>query len=132
MHSRVATLDDAAAIVGIYNQGIEDRVGTFETEPRTAALVQTWFDGQHPIVVVEHQDKVIAYASSSAYRPRLVCRDCGAFGLRSAGLARERRWSAGALAIDSGMRASRLLEARVSHLCRKCRQPGLASGCRLP
>lgn len=70
MHSRVATPDDAAAIVGIYNQGIEDRVGTFETEPRTAALVQTWFDGQHPIVVVEHDEEVIAYASSSPYRSR--------------------------------------------------------------
>lgn len=70
MHSRVATPDDAAAIVGISNQGIEDRVGTFETEPRTAAQVQTWFDAQHPIVVVEHQGEVIAYASSSAYRPR--------------------------------------------------------------
>lgn len=70
MHSRVATPDDAAAIVIIYNQGIEDRLGTFETEPRTTTLVQTWFDGQHPIVVVEHQGKVIAYASSSAYRPR--------------------------------------------------------------
>ena len=70
MHSRVATPDDAAAIVGIYNQGIEDRVGTFETEPRTTALVQTWFDGQHPIVAVEHQGEVLAYASSSPYRLR--------------------------------------------------------------
>lgn len=70
MRSRVATSDDAAAIAGIYNQGIEDRVATFETELRTAAMVQTWFDGQHPIVVVEYQDEVIAYASSSSYRPR--------------------------------------------------------------
>jgi phosphinothricin acetyltransferase len=70
MRSRVATVDDAAAIVEISNQGIEDRVGTFETEPRTAALVQIWFDDQHPIVVVEHQGEVIAYASSSTYRPR--------------------------------------------------------------
>ncbi|HEY1348188.1 MAG TPA: arsinothricin resistance N-acetyltransferase ArsN1 family A [Ktedonobacteraceae bacterium] len=70
MYGRVATAEDAAAIVGISNQGIEDRVGTFETQPRTAAQVQTWFDGQHPIVVVEHQGEAIAYASSSAYRPR--------------------------------------------------------------
>lgn len=70
MHTRVATPDDAAAIAAIYNQGIEDRVATFETEPRTAAMVQTWFDGQHPVVVVEHGGEVIAYASSSTYRPR--------------------------------------------------------------
>lgn len=70
MHSRVATPDDAIAIADIYNQGIEDRVATFETEPRTAAMVQTWFDGQHSIVVVEYPDEVIAYASSSSCRPR--------------------------------------------------------------
>jgi L-amino acid N-acyltransferase YncA len=45
-------------------------VATFETEPRTAAMVQTWFDGQHPIVVVEHSEEVIAYASSSSSRSR--------------------------------------------------------------
>lgn len=70
MHSRVAILDDAAAIAEIYNQGIEDRVATFETEPRPIEVVHTWFDGQHPLVVVEHQGEVLAYASSSTYRPR--------------------------------------------------------------
>lgn len=70
MHSRVATPEDAAAIATIYNEGIEDRVATFETEARTAAMVQTWFDGLHPIVVVEQNEEVIAYASSSSYRPR--------------------------------------------------------------
>ena len=33
--TRVATEEDAAAIAGIYNEGIADRVATFETEPRT-------------------------------------------------------------------------------------------------
>jgi L-amino acid N-acyltransferase YncA len=70
MYTRVATLEDAAAIAAIYNQGMEDRVATFETEPRMASMVQTWFDGQHPVVVVEHSEQVIAYASSSSYRPR--------------------------------------------------------------
>jgi L-amino acid N-acyltransferase YncA len=70
MDTRVANKADAAAIAEIYNQGIEDRVATFETEPRTAAMVQTWFDSRHPMVVVEHGEEVIAYASSSSYRPR--------------------------------------------------------------
>jgi L-amino acid N-acyltransferase YncA len=34
---RLAQLGDAAAIARIYNAGIEDRVATFETEPRTVA-----------------------------------------------------------------------------------------------
>ncbi len=70
MHTRIATPDDDVCIAAIYNQGIADRGATFETEPRTAAMVQTWFDGHHPIVVVEHGKEVIAYASSSTYRPR--------------------------------------------------------------
>jgi phosphinothricin acetyltransferase len=67
---RRATVADAAAIATIYNQGIEDRVGTFETELRTEAMITSWFDGIHPIVVVEHDHNIIAYASTSSYRAR--------------------------------------------------------------
>jgi L-amino acid N-acyltransferase YncA len=70
MRVRVAHEADAAAIAAIYNQGIEDRVGTFETELRTETMVRSWFDGMHPIVVVEQAGEVLAYASTSAYRPR--------------------------------------------------------------
>jgi L-amino acid N-acyltransferase YncA len=31
--TRMATLADAAAIAAIYNEGIADRIATFETEP---------------------------------------------------------------------------------------------------
>lgn len=70
MRVRVATPADAAQIAVIYNQGIEDRVGTFETELRPAGMVTSWFDGKHPIVVVEENEEIVAYASTSAYRPR--------------------------------------------------------------
>ena len=70
MQTRHATVDDAAAIAVIYNQGIEDRVGTFETDLRTEAMVRSWFDGLHPIVVAELNHDIIAYASTSTYRPR--------------------------------------------------------------
>jgi phosphinothricin acetyltransferase len=70
MRARVALQADAAAIAAIYNQGIEDRIGTFETKLRTAAMVSSWFDGIHPIVVVEQEGEVIAYASTSSYRQR--------------------------------------------------------------
>ncbi|HET8844467.1 MAG TPA: arsinothricin resistance N-acetyltransferase ArsN1 family A [Ktedonobacteraceae bacterium] len=70
MRSRVATVEDAVAITSISNQGIEDRVGTFETQPRTAAVVQAWFTHPYPIVVAEQDGEVIAYASCSSYRPR--------------------------------------------------------------
>src|SRR5262249_47468013 len=67
---RAAALDDAAAIAEIYNQGIEDRVGTLETRLRTAEDICGWFDGVHPIVVAEKDGQVVAWASTSVYRPR--------------------------------------------------------------
>ena len=68
--ARAATVADAPSIATIYNQGIADRIGTFETEPRSTQQVEAWFDGQHPIVVVEEKGEVVAFASTSFYRSR--------------------------------------------------------------
>ena len=38
--TRPATLADAGPITEIYNQGIADRIATFETELRTAAQIE--------------------------------------------------------------------------------------------
>jgi L-amino acid N-acyltransferase YncA len=69
--ARAARIGDAAAIAAIYNEGIADRIATFETEPRTPGQVARWFDGRHPIVVVQSDDHaVLAFASTSTYRER--------------------------------------------------------------
>jgi len=70
MRARSATPDDAAAIARVYNEGIADRVATFETRLRSPEDVRAWFDGVHPIVVVAESDSVIAFAAASAYRSR--------------------------------------------------------------
>ncbi len=70
LQARPATLADAEAIARIYNAGIEDRVATFETRPRTAGDIRAWFDGRHPVVVVAKAGAVLAFAATSAYRPR--------------------------------------------------------------
>lgn len=70
MHARLATPEDAEAIALIYNEGVADRTATFETRPRTAEEVGTWFDGKHPVVVVEEEGAVAAFASTSGYRSR--------------------------------------------------------------
>ena len=70
MTARPATTADAAAIARIYDEGIEDRVATFETRPRTPAEVAAWLDGVHPIVVVERDSEVVAFASTSSYSGR--------------------------------------------------------------
>ncbi len=70
--SRLARAGDAAVIAAIYNQGIEDRTATFETDFRSAGDVSLWFDASHPIVVVEDDPggPVVGFASTSTYRPR--------------------------------------------------------------
>jgi L-amino acid N-acyltransferase YncA len=70
MQVRSATSKDAAAIANIYNQGIEDRVATFETRPRSADDVHAWLDGVHAVLVVENDHEIIAFASSFAYSAR--------------------------------------------------------------
>jgi phosphinothricin acetyltransferase len=61
MQARNATPADAAAIARIYNQGIADRLATFETSPRQAADIVGWFDAVHPVVVVEAEGEVVAW-----------------------------------------------------------------------
>jgi L-amino acid N-acyltransferase YncA len=70
MLARDATIEDSAVIARIYNEGIADRLATFETRLRSADDVRGWFDGVHPIVVVEDGDKVLAFAATSPYRAR--------------------------------------------------------------
>lgn len=70
MQARAATPADAEAIARIYNQGIEDRIATFETRPRTKEDISSWFDSVHPIVVVEDAGEIVAFAATSTYRPR--------------------------------------------------------------
>jgi L-amino acid N-acyltransferase YncA len=70
---RQAVATDAAAIARIYNQGIEDRVATFETEPRSAedmASVIAERGDSYPTIVVERDGEVVAWAGCSPYSPR--------------------------------------------------------------
>ena len=69
--ARTATAADAEAIAAIYNEGIADGIATFETRPRTVDDVLPWFGARFPIVAVEDETRaVIAFASTSEYRPR--------------------------------------------------------------
>jgi L-amino acid N-acyltransferase YncA len=73
LSTRLAIVSDAPAIARIYNEGISERIATFETEPRTVeqleALLREKGD-QYPTVVVERDGAVIAWASVSSYRSR--------------------------------------------------------------
>ena len=104
MKPRPARAADCPAIARIYNQGIEDRGATFETRPRTADDIARWFDGLHPIIVVE-ENEAIAFASTSLYRPR----ECYA-GIAECSVYVDRGWrgrGAGTMALDALHQAAR-------------------------
>ena len=67
---RSARIADCEAIARIYNQGIDERIATFETRHRTPSDIVNWFDGKHPIVVVTFDGTVVAFAATSDYRSR--------------------------------------------------------------
>jgi L-amino acid N-acyltransferase YncA len=60
---RLATASDAEAICRIYNEGIEDRVATLETELRTPDERRQWLASRsprHPVIVAEITDQSAA------------------------------------------------------------------------
>lgn len=71
---RLATPADAEAICRIYNQGIEDRIATLETERRTPDERRQWLAARgprHPVIVAEHAGgDVVGWGSLNAFNPR--------------------------------------------------------------
>jgi L-amino acid N-acyltransferase YncA len=70
---RLATTSDAEAIAAIYNQGIEERIATFETASRSVQAVEAQLvekGHRYPTVVVEQDGQVVAWAGAGPYRAR--------------------------------------------------------------
>src|SRR5207249_3216387 len=70
---RLATVDDAPAIARIHNEGIEERVATFETDPRSAVQVAAGLaekGDRYPTIVGVRAGEVVAWASAGPYRNR--------------------------------------------------------------
>lgn len=102
--SRRAEPRDVPAIVAIYNQGIAERIATFETRPRADSDVLPWLGTRFPVVVVQSAAGVVAFGSTSLYRSR----DCYA-GIAEFSVYVERthrRRGIGAIALQSLMDAA--------------------------
>ncbi len=67
LRCRAATPGDAAAIARIYNDGHRGPARHLRDPARTPADVAAWFDGRHPLVVIEDET---ASSSPSPRRPR--------------------------------------------------------------
>ena len=76
MQARSAKLQDAAAIARIYNQGIEDRSATLETELRTPEERAEWLAARgprHPVLVaVDNAGAVVGWSSLNIFNARPV------------------------------------------------------------
>ncbi len=79
MEIREATLEDAAGIAHVYNQGIEDRVATLETAPRSPEERSAWLGARtarHPVMVASRGEggatngTVLGWASLNQFNPR--------------------------------------------------------------
>ena len=74
MQIREATHEDAAAIARIYNQGIEDRVATLETQLRSPEERAEWLAARgprHPVfVAVDDAGLVLGWGSLNSFNPR--------------------------------------------------------------
>ncbi|TMQ20635.1 MAG: N-acetyltransferase family protein [Candidatus Rokuibacteriota bacterium] len=71
--TRLAGGGDAGAIAAIYNEGIADRIATFETQARTAEQILTLLrerGDRFPTVVAERAGRVVAWAGAGPYRSR--------------------------------------------------------------
>lgn len=73
MTTRLAQPSDAVVIAAIYNEGIADRLATFETEPRMPAEIARLLAERgeaFPTVVGERGGALVAWAGAGPYRSR--------------------------------------------------------------
>jgi L-amino acid N-acyltransferase YncA len=76
---RPAGAGDVPALSAIYNQGIEDRVGTFQTSPSTRADFARRVHGQAPLLVAEGGGAVLGWAGIVPYSDRPFYRGVGEY-----------------------------------------------------
>jgi len=85
---RRATAADAPAVAAIYNEGIEDRLATFETRSRTPEEVAAWVGDGLPFIVATDRGRVVGWARVAPYSDRCVYEGVGEHGVYVARSAR--------------------------------------------
>lgn len=64
---------DLKSVLQIYNEGIEDRIATLESEPKNFLYIQDWFhnhQGRYKALVTEQGDTVLGWAALNPYSQR--------------------------------------------------------------
>ncbi len=91
---RHATEKDLPAILSIYNEGIEDRIATLETDQKDAVYINQWFQshtGRYIVLVSEGMGGINGYASIQPYSPREAYAGVGELSVYIRRGARDRR-----------------------------------------
>ncbi|HFR4158467.1 TPA: arsinothricin resistance N-acetyltransferase ArsN1 family A [Bacillus cereus] len=80
MEIRKATKQDVQEIMTIYNEGIEDRIATLETEIKTDKYVMEWLfqrEKRYSVIVMEENSHIVGWASINPYSHRCAYRGVG-------------------------------------------------------
>ncbi|GAA1379158.1 arsinothricin resistance N-acetyltransferase ArsN1 family A [Peribacillus frigoritolerans] len=70
---REAIETDLDSVKDIYNQGIEDKIATLETETKDQAYMEEWFTkhiGRYKLIVAEQDGEIVGWASLNQYNSR--------------------------------------------------------------
>ncbi|MFJ5713643.1 arsinothricin resistance N-acetyltransferase ArsN1 family A [Neobacillus sp. NPDC093127] len=70
---REANKRDLESILNIYNQGIEDRIATLESEPKDFLYMKEWFEqhkGRFKVIVAEQEGRLLGWSSLNLYNNR--------------------------------------------------------------
>lgn len=70
---READKTDLESILNIYNQGIEDRIATLESETKDFLYMKEWFEqhkGRFKVIVAEQEGKILGWSSLNLYNNR--------------------------------------------------------------
>ncbi len=81
---RRAAFEDLEQITGIYNDAIKKTTATFDTEPKTLEEQESWFaehDARHPVLVVDEDGLIVAWASLSQWSDRCAYCDTAEISL---------------------------------------------------
>ncbi|WJE55783.1 arsinothricin resistance N-acetyltransferase ArsN1 (plasmid) [Bacillus cereus] len=80
MEIRRATEQDVPEITTIYNEGIEDRIATLETETKTDKYVMEWLfqrDKRYSVILLEENSQTVGWASINPYSHRCAYKGVG-------------------------------------------------------
>jgi L-amino acid N-acyltransferase YncA len=81
LRTRAARFADATAIAAIYNEGITDRIATFETEPRSTDKLPSGSAGELVIVAEIEETGPVGFAASFPYSARPCYAGIGEFSV---------------------------------------------------